>query len=169
MPGSGGMVQIARVLKSNGTDGEIILSFRGIDPGEIDTTEPVFIDFDGLPVPFFFRSFYCKGANRAFAKLNDVNSLGDAEELVGKAVYSDRHLSGCEDEDEMDLTGWTLRDSEGVAVGMIAGFEDIPGNPCLVVDSGKEDTVMVPLHEDLVLGIDEDIREIIMDIPEGLF
>ena len=49
--------QIAQVLKSNGTDGEVAISFRDIAPEDISTEEPVFIYFDGLPVPFFIESF----------------------------------------------------------------------------------------------------------------
>ena len=47
------LVQIAKVLKSHGTDGGILLGFRDIMPEDIDRQEPVFIAFDGLPVPFF--------------------------------------------------------------------------------------------------------------------
>ena len=45
------MLQIAQVLKSNGTDGELVLGFREIAPEDINLQEPVFIIFDGLPVP----------------------------------------------------------------------------------------------------------------------
>ena len=50
------MLQIAQVLKSNGTDGELVMSFREIAPEDINLKEPVFIVFDGLPVPFFIES-----------------------------------------------------------------------------------------------------------------
>lgn len=46
------LIQVARILKSNGTDGELLISFRDIAPEDIDTQEPVFIYCDGLPVPF---------------------------------------------------------------------------------------------------------------------
>ena len=49
--------QVAQVLKSNGTDGELVMSFRDIAPEDINIKEPVFIVFDGLPVPFFIESF----------------------------------------------------------------------------------------------------------------
>ena len=41
--------QVAQVLKSNGTDGELVMSFRDIAPEDINIEEPVFIVFDGLP------------------------------------------------------------------------------------------------------------------------
>ena len=51
------MIAVAQVLKSNGTDGELLLGFNGFGPEDIDLMEPVFIEFDGLPVPFFIESF----------------------------------------------------------------------------------------------------------------
>ena len=80
------MLQIAKILKSNGTDGGILIGVRDIDVNEIDLKEPVFINFDGLPVPFFIQDLQQKGTSKAVVHLNDVNSLEDAEEIVGRAV-----------------------------------------------------------------------------------
>ena len=42
------MLQIAKILKSNGTDGRILMGVRDIALEEIDIKEPLFIVFDGL-------------------------------------------------------------------------------------------------------------------------
>lgn len=49
------LIRAARIVKSNGTDGEILMSFRDILPADIDIHEPVFIYSDGLPVPFLSK------------------------------------------------------------------------------------------------------------------
>lgn len=157
------MLQIAQVLKSNGTDGEILLGFRGFGPEDIDVEEPVFIYFDGLPVPFFFRSFTRRGLSKALARLTGVNCLKDAEELAGRAVYID-----CEEEDEEeDFTGWTVMDEHGHRAGVISGMEYIPGNTCIYVDT-ESGQAMLPLHEELILSADEESMTLCMSIPEGL-
>ena len=83
------LLQIAQVLKSNGTDGELVVGFREMGPEEIDLNEPVFIFFDGLPVPFFIESLVRRGSRKALVHLTDICTKEDAEELVGKAVLSD--------------------------------------------------------------------------------
>ena len=158
------MLKIAQVLKSNGRDGELLMSFFDIAPEDIDLEEPVFIEFDGLPVPFYFESFQQRGNSRALVRLTGVHNLTDADELAGRAVYADDDLY--EDGDE-DLTGWTVRDADGNEVGTVSAHEDIPGNPCVWVVT-KKGEVLVPLHEELVLSMDEDARTIRMRIPEGL-
>ena len=158
------MQKIAQVLKSNGREGELLVGFVGIAPEDIDLEEPVFIEFDGLPVPFYFESFTPRGNTRALVRLTGVRNLTDAEELVGRDVCAEDDLY--EDEDE-DLTGWTVLDADGTEVGTVTAHEDIPGNPCIWVETGHGE-VLVPLREELVLDVDEQKETLRMTIPEGL-
>lgn len=163
------LVQIAKVLKSHGTDGGILLGFRDILPEDIDPQEPVFIEFDGLPVPFFIDSFEKKGRDKAIVRLTDMASLEDAEEVAGRAVYADAgSIAEYEDDDEglEGFVGLVLYDRDA-RIGEVTDYEDIPGNPCLYVDTGKGQA-MVPLHEDFIISIDPDAGEIVMDLPAGL-
>ena len=158
------MQRIAQVLKSNGRDGELLLSFVGIAPEEIDLEEPVFIEFDGLPVPFYFESFSQRGNSRALVRLTGVHDLADADELAGAVLYAEDDLY--EDEEE-DLTGWTVLDADGEKVGVVSAHEDIPGNPCIWVETGHGECLL-PLHEELILDVDAKEKTLRMEIPEGL-
>ena len=158
------MQRIGQVLKSNGRDGELLVSFTGIAPEEIDLEEPVFIEFDGLPVPFYFESFSQRGNSRALVRLTGVHSLTDADELAGAVLYAEDDLY--EDEEE-DLTGWTVLDADGTKVGTVSAHEDIPGNPCIWVETGHGESLL-PLREELVLDVDETEKTLRMEIPEGL-
>ena len=158
------MQRIGQVLKSNGRDGELLVSFSCIAPEDIDLEEPVFIEFDGLPVPFYFESFSQRGNSRALVRLTGVHSLTDADELAGALLYVEDDLY--EDEEE-DLTGWTVLDADGTQVGTVSAHEDIPGNPCIWVETGHGECLL-PLREKLVLDVDETGKALRMEIPEGL-
>ena len=198
------MLQVAQVLKSNGTDGELVLGFREIAPEDINLQEPVFIIFDGLPVPFYIESFQKRGNTKALVRLTDICSQEDVEEIAGKAVYieEDCHPEMSLEEDGFAaLVGWvlltpagipdqvgddeetvgddeeTVGDDEEMAredeemelyeVGEITDFIDIPNNPCIEVET-ENGAVMIPLHEDLIISVDPENRELIMEVPEGL-
>ncbi len=158
------MLRVAQVLKSNGTDGELLLSFFDIAPEDIDLQEPVFIEFDGLPVPFYFESFTPRGNNRALVRLTGVRSLKDADELAGQAVYADYF----EEEEEEDLVGWEVRNADGQSVGTVVDYEDIPGNLCLWVERPDGEQVLLPFHEDLILSMEESSQTLTLSIPEGV-
>ena len=180
MAGFDNLQQIARVLKSNGTDGELVMGFREIAPEDINLNEPVFIVFDGLPVPFFIESFTKRGNTKALVRLTDICSMEDVEEITGKAVYvSEESLPemSFEEDGYAALIGWILlapvgedlseESMEVEEVGEITDFIDIPNNPCIEVDT-KNGAVMIPLHEDLILSVDPENLEIVMQIPAGL-
>ena len=154
---------IARILKSNGTDGEVLMTFLGMDPEEINLKEPVFVEFDGLPVPFFFESFTRRGNNRALVHLTGVRNLTDADELAGRDVY----LNADDDEEGEDIIGWTVLDDTGAVVGTVRDYEDIPGNLCIWVERPSGE-VLLPLHDDLILEVNPDTRTIMLEIPDGL-
>lgn len=169
------MLQIAQVLKSNGTDGELVLGFREIAPEDINLQEPVFIIFDGLPVPFYIESFTKRGNTKALVRLTDISSMEDVEEIAGKAVYIEDDQApemSLEEDGFAALVGWMVltpaEEGEDLyEVGEITDFLDIPNNPCIEVET-ENGAVMIPLHEDLILSIDPEYQEIIMQIPAGL-
>jgi 16S rRNA processing protein RimM len=153
------MLQIAKILKSNGTDGGLLIGVRDIEVGQIDLQEPVFIEFDGLPVPFFIQDLQQRGTSKAIVHLNDITSLADAEEVVGRGLFIEGEW---EEEEELDFTGWTLL-NRGERVGTVTGMEPIPGNLCLYIGE-----TLVPLHEDLIISADPATRTLNLDLPEGL-
>ena len=175
MAGFDNLQQIAQVLKSNGTDGELVLGFREIAPEDINLKEPVFIVFDGLPVPFFIESFTKRGNTKALVRLTDICSMEDVEEIAGKAVYVEEDAlpeMSLEEDGYAALVGWMVlmpaEDEEAlIEVGEITDFLDIPNNPCIEVET-ENGAVMIPLHEDFILDVDEENLEIIMQIPAGL-
>jgi RimM protein, required for 16S rRNA processing len=150
-----------KVLKSWGAAGQVVLSLDADDPRDLKSEEPVFIEFDGLPVPFYFESVEPKGG-RFIVKFEDVDSLEEAEELVGRTVT----LSDEEEEEEDSLIGLQVRDARSRRIiGEIVDFNDYSGNVTITVDT-ENGEVLLPLHEDLIVGIHDDV--ITLDIPDGL-
>lgn len=154
--------RVGQVLKSNGTDGEVLISLRGIDAEDISEKEPVFIYFDGLPVPYFIESFHQRGNSRILAHLTDVENLGDAEELSGKELWMYDESGESESYDE-DFAGWKLV-NDGEPAGVVAGFVDIPANPCLELENGT----LIPLNEDFIESVDKKTKTLRMHLPSGL-
>jgi 16S rRNA processing protein RimM len=178
MAGYENLQQIAQVLKSNGTDGELVMGFREIAPEDINLNEPVFIIFDGLPVPFYIESFAKRGNTKALVRLTDICSMEDVEEIAGKPVYIEADNlpeMSLEEDGYAALVGWMVltpenaddMDSDLYEVGEITDFIDIPKNPCIEVET-ENGAIMIPLHEDLILSLDPEYQEIIMLIPTGL-
>ncbi len=147
-----------RVVKSYGTLGGVIVSAPEYDGEEIKN-EPVFITFDGLPVPFFIEEFEPRSGVKYYLKLEDIDTLEQAEELVGReiALYDE------EEGGQHAIVGYTLKDESGRSVGRITAFEDIPGNPCLEVGD-----ILIPCPDECIISIDNSKRQITLRIAPGL-
>ena len=146
-----------RVLKSYGTEGGVIVSAPEVWDG-MSKNEPVFIEFDGLPVPFFIEEITPRGGVKYYLKLVDIDNLELAEELVGKEIILDQ-----EEAEGEDIIGFTLYDQNGRKVGEVTAFEDIPGNPCLEVND-----TLIPCPDECIIDIDENERTIRLQIADGL-
>ena len=158
------MLQIAKILKSNGVEGGLLVSAPEFD---LETIKgPVLIEFDGLPVPFFMEECTPRGVNKYIIRLTDVCSLKDAEEMVGRDIYieSDGDDSA---EDGVDFIGWKVYD-RGELLGEVCDTEPIHGNFCLYVSRGDEE-IMIPLHENFIESVDSDSSSLFLDLPEGLY
>ena len=158
------MLRIAKVLKSNGVDGDVLVSAP--DVALEDLQGPVLIDFDGLPAPFFIESCSRRGTGKYVIHLTDVCNLEDAEELVGRFLMSDE----VEEEDDavQDFTGWKVL-NRGDYIGTVTDYEPIPGNLCLYLKPAEDaDEIIIPLHEDLIISIDEDSITLNLNLPDGL-
>ena len=150
-----------KVLKSWGAEGQVVLSLSAEDPRDLKSQEPVFIEFDGLPVPFFIESVKPQGG-RFIVKFEDIDTLAEAEELVGRDV----NLSEEEEEDEDTLVGLQVRDARTRRiVGEVVDFSDYGGNTLITVDT-EHGEVLLPIHEELIVSIHDDV--LTLEIPEGL-
>ena len=120
-----------KVLKSWGASGQVVLSHPDIDPEDLKTQGPVFIEFDGLPVPFFIESLQEKG-NRCIVKFEDIDTLPEAEELVGREVT----LGTEAEEDEDTLVGLRVRDAKSRRIiGEIVDMSDYGGSASTTTSS----------------------------------
>ena len=151
-----------KVQKSWGAAGEVVLNRPVEDLQDLNVQEPIFIEFDGLPVPFFIESYQEKG-NRLIVKFEDVDTLAEAEELVGRDVTFQLD----EDDDEDSLIGLKVRDARTrKIIGTVVDFSDYGGNTLITVETDGGD-VLIPIHEDLIVSIHKDVMT--LDIPEGLY
>ena len=198
------MLRIGKILKSHGTDGGLLVSAPEVELEQI--TGPVYVEFDALPAPFFIDDCVARGSSRYVVHITGVNSLKDAEEMVGRDILFDGSFEDSDESLPEDFIGWTVKDAGGAAfdsgsaggagaadgsgsvgsagaadgsgsvgsaalrlVGVVEDYEPIPGNFCLYVRTPAGEQVMIPLHEDFVVSVDPSSRELILDLPSGLY
>ena len=116
LPAEDTLLPVGRIVKSYGTEGEVMIAFQENIADLLKKNEPVWLFYDGLPVPFYITSSQPKGPRKAIVRLEDIDSLSDAEEAAGKDVWLDTavypELTGT-DTQTISEDGLTLEDLVG--------------------------------------------------------
>jgi 16S rRNA processing protein RimM len=165
------LLPVAQVVKSYDTKGEVLIRLTSSVFEDYNFKEPVYLFFDGLPVPFFVVSYKEKGSSGALVKFETVNDLSHATEIIKKQIFVDKNSVEPEQLEQDDdsamaafLIGFELLNENGESVGSITDYYNYPGNPCIEINSD----VLVPFNEELILGVDAKNKVMQMTIPNGL-
>lgn len=164
------LLPVAKVIKSFGTKGQVIIRFAPTFQEEINPRKPVFITFDELPVPFFIESITSKGANQSVVKLKGIDNIDLAEEITGQDVMTEYSTLEAEEPNLADFIGFHVEEPTGAHIGTVTDFYDYPNNPCFEITlADKSDKkILLPVHEHIVLGSDSASKTIFAQLPEGL-
>ena len=163
--------KVGKVLKTHGREGELIISSDLTLPDKFVKEESIFIKADGLLVPFFIEHAFLKTSYTAVIKLEDVNSIEDADELTSLNWYLTndqwKMLFKEEAADYNFLKQFLVLDQNNQEIGQVTDVLDIPSNTLLQVNY-KDHIVEIPINEETLLSVDEDKEILKITIPEGL-
>jgi 16S rRNA processing protein RimM len=161
--------KIGRIGKAHGVKGEVTFQF---DDDIFDRTDAdsLFIEIDGLLVPFFIEEYRFRSDDVALMVFEGVDTEEKAEELTGCDVYFPRSLAG-DDADSVskaEIIGFQVIDSAtGSTVGTISAVDDTTANPLFQVERDNAQ-VLIPASPELIRDVDRKARTITIAIPDGL-
>lgn len=163
--------KIGFIKKTHGVFGNVILEFDPLFESSLEDAGRFFIELDGLLVPFFIAEdgFRFKGANTAILNFDDVETEDYAKRMVGAAVYlfRDEIVHDTGNHQHVRFKNYMLVDKKAGEIGIIEQVDDYSGNLVLTVRfRGVE--ILVPLHADFILEIDDRQKTVRMDLPDGL-
>lgn len=158
------------IAKPHGTKGSVLIRLRNIKPEEIKKRDWVFVEIDGLLVPFFIEEFRANADDSLVIKFLQINSESEAKSISGSDAYigHDQIKLKRSKITSSSVSGYKVIDKSLGFIGIADDITGTTGNPLLRIrQSGKE--WLVPVHEDIILAINDTDREITIDAPEGLF
>lgn len=167
------LAEIGTFNKPHGIKGEISTSF---DPEVIDLVDDfghVFVELDGLMVPFTILSSRPKGSETLLLTLKGITDEKKASALTGLPLYIEESMlpEDLQDGDDgfyiEDLIGFTLADGDTV-VGVISGYDDSTDNVLFEVTAPDGAALLVPASPDLIEDVDIDGKTVTMSLPQGL-
>jgi 16S rRNA processing protein RimM len=162
-------ILLGKITKINGFEGAVTVRTERNFSGKIPDTESVFLEIDGRPVPFFieYMEQFPDGSIRM--KFEDYDSSEKIKEFAGCNVLISADGQDLSVASETgDLVGFRVLSENGEDIGIVKELISNPGQFILRVSDTLGKEILLPLHEDLIVGIDQDRKTITMTIPDGL-
>lgn len=156
--------------KTHGIHGSLILEFEPQFEFSVEEANRFFVELEGLLVPFFIKEdgLRFRSGNAAIVDFDCVENEKYAKRLVGNSVYLyNEEIIDDEEQEEAQLENYLLIDERLGEIGTIIRVDDFSGNVVVTVDYRGEE-VMIPYNEELLIKIDDSLKTIKLQLPEGL-
>jgi len=168
------LISVGFTKKMSGINGELKVTITDQYLEDYLQATVVFLKIQGKTVPFFIEKH--KVSNSLLVKFEDVDGRDAALKLTSKEILLREKDLIPEEEREYEVTdnlefrkyeGYLIVDKTAGEIGKIEEVVEFPQQEMAVV-LYQENEIYVPLHEDLILEIDEDKNTILVQLPEGL-
>lgn len=169
-------VQIGVVGRTHGIQGEVAIKLSVDLSGLLEEGERVFLmlEEEGLLIPYAIESHRSRSGEVDLIRFAGIHRLEEAERLVGKAVWLEKSYMA-EDELSQDPYEWSryvgfeIYDAETRAlVGRVLEVDERTLNVLLFVETPSGEELVLPIAEELLLGVDDQERTCTLRIPRGL-
>lgn len=160
---------VGKITKLHGFKGNLIVHLETDEPELYENMESVFIETNGMLVPFFFEFAQVHGNNKLLVKFEDV-SAEEAERLVNKELYLPLDtLPELEGNDFYyhEIIGFTLYDQTNTEIGVIQSINDSTAQALFELEfEGKQ--ILIPIVDEWILEVDRENQAILVNVPDGL-
>lgn len=165
-------IEIGTIQKPHGLGGQFKVLIDDQFLPHLSSYKAFFLEQNGSMLPYFPEAI--KGEHETILKLEEIDtreqvmalkgaglfvSAKDLENLAGTTSFASNPYERFE--------GGVLSDEEMGEIGTILEIIAMPQQLMAVVDY-QEKEVLIPLHEDLVVEMDEAQKKIICRLPEGI-
>jgi 16S rRNA processing protein RimM len=165
-----GYFYLGKIAKLHGYKGEVSLFLDVTNPSDYNQLERVFVDVDGVLVPFFIDQLKPKNKGFIAVKFQDINDENEAKKLLKKSIYlPENELLELSETNFYDheISGYRVFDQIKGFIGIVDTVVDLVSNPLLRVElDGKE--ILIPIFEGLIKQVDRNKMELHIIAPEGL-
>ncbi|WP_439181872.1 ribosome maturation factor RimM [Carboxylicivirga taeanensis] len=163
--------QIGVIVKTHGIAGEVVVRlFSEFSIEDLDS-EFLFLELDGGLVPFYLEEAREKNQTDVLVKLEQLANDQAALKVIDAPVYMPKQETEAEEEEApfsaYQLVGYQCQAVGYGYIGEIVAIREISKNPLFELEHDGEE-ILIPIVDHFIAGIDDEKREVVFDLPDGL-
>ncbi len=158
--------EIGYISKTHGLKGHVILRLNELVNID-ENIKSIFLALNGSQVPYFVEE--CRPNNTGYIlKLETIDAVETSKKLIGKKAFSLPDFILEEDESLKEFIGYAIIDSKLGNIGNISDVDEKTENTIIKVIHPSGAEIILPFNDDLIIEIDDDLKTIEFNAPEGL-
>ncbi len=157
------------ITRRHGLKGNLILKLDTDQPEFYQKMESIFVEINGLLVPFFIEN---KAWNRADSFIMTLKNVSETivDQLVGKEVFLPLQtlppLSGKQFYYH-EVIGFEVTETNGNTCGIIKSVNDNAAQHYFILRLFDKE-VIIPVIKDWIIEVKREEKTIVMQLPDGL-
>lgn len=158
--------KIGYVMKTHGLRGEVTIAMQQDCP-DLTGVDTLFLEKNRQLVPYFIQSVSFK-SDKAFIKLEDVDTIDQAQELKGSSIYLAKSARPKLARGEFysdEVIGFEVADEKRV-LGLVKDVVEAGPNRFLSVDVDNRET-LIPVSGPFIKSINRGNKKIKVELPDG--
>lgn len=161
--------KIGIINKPHGVKGEVSFTFTDDIFDRVEGCDYLILLLDGILVPFFIEGYRFRSDNAALVKFEGIDTAEKARRFINVEVYFPKKYM----EEQENVTSWNffvgfrVEDIRHGDLGRIVDVDDTTVNVLFVIEKVGEE-ILLPAHEEFILGVDQKKKCLRVNVPEGL-
>jgi 16S rRNA processing protein RimM len=156
------------IMRPHGLKGEVTISIDKDSPADWEELKAVLLEIKNQLVPYFIETVSVRG-DKAFLKLEDVNTPEAAAQLKGTSLYltkESRPKLQPRDFYNDEVIGFLVEDETIGVLGKVEEIEQAGPNRFFIIHYNQKE-VMIPSLSPLLKSINRSKKKITVNLPDG--
>ena len=158
-----------KVIKTHGIKGEISIRIDADDPAAYRGVAFILLEIHKNLIPFFIQKISLH-SNKAYIKLQDVDTIAQATEMAGMEIFLPLDLLPKLSGNKFyfhEIPGFKIVDESFGLLGKIEQVLEYPSQALIQVFVNSKE-VLIPIQEEVITRLDRRSKTMYIKAPEGL-
>jgi 16S rRNA processing protein RimM len=161
---------LGKITQPHGIKGEVKVWLDVDVPQEYEKLESVFLEMKGQLIPHFIEEIQIRG-KKSIARFEDMKTWEDTQKILGCEMYLPLSALPKLKSDQYyyhEIVGYEVVDAATKKVySTVDAVYESTGQDLLAMTM-EEKEILIPINDDIVVGIDKENKQLFVSLPAGL-
>ncbi|MGM5629564.1 ribosome maturation factor RimM [Apibacter raozihei] len=160
---------LGTITRTHGLKGHLVVKLDTDEPEAYNNLESVYVDFNGMPVPFFINE--CQPLGNLSLRIKFEDSSLDIQTMIGCDLYLPLSTLPKLDGKQFyyhEVINFNIYDDAHHLIGSIIEINAQGPQALFLVRLSEDKEILIPIINDWIIEVHREEKYISMKLPEGI-